>query len=69
MKKLSTMVWSRLYAACQQEEGQTTAEYALLTGAMALVLALVAAWAASTGRIGQLLDAVFLNLINAARGG
>lgn len=50
------------------DSGQSTAEYALLTGAMALVLGLVAAWAATTGRIGQLLDVVFGELIDAARG-
>ncbi len=50
------------------EEGQTTAEYALLTGAMALILGLVAAWAASTGKIGGLLDAVFDQLIGSAGG-
>ena len=50
------------------EAGQTTAEYALLTGAMALVLGLVAAWATSTGKVGQLFDAVFSNLTKAAKG-
>lgn len=47
------------------ESGQTTAEYALLTGAIALVVTAVAAWATSTGKIGQLMDAVFRNVINA----
>jgi Flp pilus assembly pilin Flp len=50
------------------DTGQTTAEYALLTGAMALILGLVAAWAASTGKVGQLFDAVFSNLTKAAKG-
>jgi len=50
------------------DEGQTTAEYALLTGAMALILGLVAAWAASTGKIGGLLDTVFDSLIGSAGG-
>ncbi|GEM_PF-4458814 len=50
------------------EDGQTTAEYALLTGAMALILGLVAAWAASTGKIGGLLDTVFDSLIGSAGG-
>ncbi len=48
------------------EAGQTTAEYALLTGTVALVLALVAAWATSTGKVAALLDAVFDGLISAA---
>ncbi len=43
---------------CDQA-GQTTAEYALLTGAIALLVAAVTAWATSTGKVGQLLDAVF----------
>jgi Flp pilus assembly pilin Flp len=50
------------------DSGQTTAEYALLTGAMALILGLVAAWATSTGKVGQLFDAVFSNLTKAAKG-
>ena len=48
------------------EAGQATAEYALLTGAIALILALVSAWATSTGKVGALLDAVFDGLISAA---
>lgn len=50
----------------RDEEGQTTAEYALVTGAVALVLALVAGWAAGTGKVAALLDAVFDGLIGAA---
>ena len=48
------------------ESGQATAEYALLTGAVALILALVAAWATGSGKVGALLDAVFDGLIRAA---
>jgi len=48
------------------ESGQATAEYALLTGAIALILALVSAWATSTGKVAALLDAVFNGLIAAA---
>ncbi len=48
------------------ESGQTTAEYALLTGVIALVIAAVAAWATGTGKIGGLLDAVFDHLVDAA---
>ncbi len=47
------------------EAGQTTAEYALLTGAIALLVAAVTAWATSTGKIGRLLDAVFNHLTKA----
>ncbi|WP_419933381.1 Flp family type IVb pilin [Candidatus Poriferisodalis sp.] len=47
------------------QAGQTTAEYALLTGAIALLVAAVTAWATSTGKIGRLLDAVFNYLTKA----
>ena len=50
----------------RDESGQATAEYALLTGVIALVIALVAAWATSTGKVAALLDAVFDGLIRAA---
>lgn len=50
----------------RDETGQATAEYALLTGVIALVIALVAAWATGTGRVAALLDAVFDGLIRAA---
>jgi Flp pilus assembly pilin Flp len=50
----------------RDETGQATAEYALLTGAVALILGLVAAWAAGTGKVAALLDAVFDGLIGAA---
>ena len=50
----------------RDEAGQATAEYALLTGAIALVIALVAAWATSTGKVAALLDAVFDGLVRAA---
>ena len=52
-------------AAATGEAGQTTAEYALLTGAIALLVAAVTAWATSTGKIGRLLDAVFNYLTKA----
>ena len=51
--------------AATDEAGQTTAEYALLTGAIALHVAAVTAWATSTGKIGRLLDAVFNYLTKA----
>ena len=47
----------------RNSDGQATAEYALLTGAVAVILALVTAWATSTGKVSALLDAVFDNLI------
>lgn len=55
----------RLDARHADEAGQTTAEYALLTGAIALLVAAVTAWATSTGKVGRLLDAVFNYLTKA----
>ena len=47
----------------RSDAGQTTAEYALvLLGAAAIAL-LLAAWAAKSGKIGQLFDAVVDQLI------
>ena len=50
----------------RDQYGQATAEYALLTGAIALVIAAVTAWAAGTGKIARLLDVVFDQLVRAA---
>ena len=43
----------------QREAGQATVEYALVVLAAATIALLVIAWAARTGKIGQLLDRVF----------
>ena len=52
--------WS---ARFRDQRGQATAEYALvLLGAAAIAL-LLAAWAATSGKIGQLFDAVVDQLI------
>ena len=53
------------YCSVRDERGQATAEYTLLTGAIALVITAVAAWAASTGKIARLLDVVFDHLVRA----
>lgn len=55
----------RTHRLAGDQAGQTTAEYALLTGAIALLVAAVTAWATSTGKIGRLLDAVFNYLTKA----
>ena len=52
-------------AGSRDERGQATAEYALLTGAIAVVVTAVTAWAASTGKIARLLDVVFDHLVRA----
>ncbi len=41
------------------ERGQATVEYALVVLAAAAVALLVIAWAARTGKVGELLDRVF----------
>ncbi|MCB0995804.1 MAG: DUF4244 domain-containing protein [Acidimicrobiales bacterium] len=57
---LALSVWLQGIAArARDDRGQATAEYALvLLGAAALAM-LLFAWAGSTNRITQLLDAVF----------
>ena len=53
--------------AWRSSSGQATAEYALvLLGAAALAL-LLAAWAAKSGKVGQLFDAVVDRLISDAK--
>jgi Flp pilus assembly pilin Flp len=43
----------------RDDAGQATVEYALVVLAAATIALLVLAWASSTGKVGQLLDAVF----------
>jgi hypothetical protein len=45
------------------ERGQATAEYALVLLGAAAVAALLAAWAAKTGKVGKLLDAILDKLL------
>lgn len=57
----------RRRSAPRSSSGQATAEYALvLLGAAALAL-LLAAWAAKSGKVGQLFDAVVDRLISDAK--
>lgn len=46
------------------EDGQATAEYALVLLGVAAIALLVAAWATKSGKIGQLFDAVIGKLIS-----
>jgi hypothetical protein len=48
-----------LVARRHADGGQATVEYALVVLAAATIALLVLAWATGTGKIGQLLDAVF----------
>jgi Flp pilus assembly pilin Flp len=53
-------------ARLRREEGQTTAEYALvLLGACAIAV-LIVMWAKSTGKLGDLFDTVVDKVISAA---
>ena len=45
------------------DRGQSTAEYALLLLAAATIALLVVTWATSTGKIGELFDAVIDSVI------
>lgn len=59
---------ARLHALAHRvgraERGQATAEYALVLLAVAAVALLLLAWAAASGKIGQLLDAVIDSIID-----
>ncbi len=64
MTQLSIQVLARLHAALasfvadRRDEGQTTAEYALVLLGAAAVAVLLIAWATKTNRIGKLFDFV-----------
>lgn len=49
------------------EAAQTSAEYALVLFGAASVAMLVALWARNTDQVGELLDAVFGNLVKMVR--
>ena len=60
-------LYLRARSTLRREEGQTTAEYALvLLGAAAIAL-LVVSWATKTNVVGRLLDAVFGQLLGRAK--
>ena len=49
--------------ATADERGQTSAEYALVLLGAASIALLVAMWAKDTDKIGELLDAIFDNVV------
>ena len=53
-----TTVHRSLPRPSDREQGQATAEYALVLLGAATVALLLVAWAARSGKVGQLLDAV-----------
>lgn len=64
------VVWLRAAASvaasrfARSERGQATTEYALVLLGAAAVAVLVIGWAAQSGKIGELLDAVFDTVTN-----
>ncbi len=55
--------WNRRVQA-RRDDGQTTAEYALVLLAAASLALLLVAWAAHSGKIGELFDTVFDHVID-----
>ncbi len=56
----------RLRSALAREDGQTSAEYALVLLGAAMVAMLVVAWAQGTGKVGDLLDGIVDDIIDTA---
>ena len=56
-------LYVRIQNALRAEEGQTSAEYALVLLGAAGVALLVALWAKDTDKVGDLLDAIFDNVV------
>lgn len=66
MRIMSWLV-QRWQSVRTREEGQTTAEYALVLLAAASLALLLVAWVAHSGKVGELFDAVFDHAINGVR--
>jgi hypothetical protein len=63
---LHLLLRQRLRGALSREEGQTSAEYALVLLGAAMVAMLVVAWARGTGKVGDLLDGIVDDIIDTA---
>jgi Flp pilus assembly pilin Flp len=59
-------LWFRAVGLLRREEGQTTAEYALVILAAAAIAVVLIAWARSSGRLPQFFDQVIDNVIGDA---
>ncbi|HEY6567000.1 MAG TPA: DUF4244 domain-containing protein [Actinomycetota bacterium] len=59
-------LWFRATESFRREEGQTTAEYALVILAAAAVAVVLIAWAHSSGKLPQFFDQVIDNVIGEA---
>ncbi len=62
------MLWTGALGHLRREEGQTTAEYALVILAAAAIAVVLIAWAHSSGRLPQFFDQVIDNVMGNANG-
>jgi Flp pilus assembly pilin Flp len=65
MQGLSSL-WVRMLTFVRREEGQTTAEYALVILAAAAVAVVLIAWARSSGRLPAFFDQIIDQVIGDA---
>jgi Flp pilus assembly pilin Flp len=61
-----TLLWVRASIALRREEGQTTAEYALVILAAAAIAVVLIAWARSSGKLPAFFDQVIDDVIGDA---
>jgi Flp pilus assembly pilin Flp len=61
-----TLLWVRGSIALRREEGQTTAEYALVILAAAAIAVVLIAWARSSGKLPAFFDQVIDDVIGDA---
>lgn len=61
-----TALWVRAAASLRREEGQTTAEYALVILAAAAIAVVLIAWARSSGKLPAFFDQVIDSVIGDA---
>lgn len=59
-------LWVRASIALRKEEGQTTAEYALVILAAAAVAVVLIAWARSSGKLPEFFDTIIDSVIGDA---
>jgi len=62
------VLWFRASGLLRREEGQTTAEYALVILAAAAIAVVLIAWAHSSGKLPQFFDQVIDNVMGNANG-
>jgi Flp pilus assembly pilin Flp len=62
------VLWFRASGILRKEEGQTTAEYALVILAAAAVAVVLIAWAHSSGKLPAFFDQVIDNVMGNASG-